>query len=68
MKAYANCPVCNEVHLKYLFFFVIDHGLLKAFVIKVARLQTKGNIVKELAVLILLRIEEEPKIVDYIIE
>lgn len=57
----------NEIHLKDLLFFVIDH-ILFLLVAKVARLQSECHIIKELAILVLLRVEEETEVVENVVE
>jgi len=67
MEPNANGAIENEVHLKDFFFFVVD-DLLVFLLGKVARLQTESHVVEELAVLVLLRVEEESEVVEYVIE
>ena len=62
-----DCSVENEVHLEDFFLFVIDHVLF-LFLAKVSRLQAKGNVVEELAVLVGLGVEEEAEVVEDVIE
>ena len=62
-----DCSVENEVHLEDFFLFVIDHVLF-LFLAEVSRLQAKGNVVEELAVLVGLGVEEEAEVVEDVIE
>ena len=67
MIANADCTIQDEVHLQDFFFFVID-DVLVFFLTEVPRLKAKCNIIQELAVLVLLRIEEEAEVVEDVIE
>lgn len=67
MVTNTNCSTEDEIHLKYFCLFVVDYTLL-FFVNEFSRLQTKGNIVQELAVLVLLWIKEEAEVVEDVIE
>jgi len=62
-----DCSVENKVHLEDFFLFVIDHVLF-LFLAEVSRLQAKGNVVEELAVLVGLGVEEEAEVVEDVIE
>lgn len=57
----------DKVHLKDFFLFVVDDILL-LLVAEVARLQSESHIVKELTVLVLLRVEEESEVVENVVE
>ena len=63
----ANSSTQDEVHLEDLFFFVID-DILFFLVAKVARFESKGHIVQEFTLLVLLGIKEEPEVVEDVIE
>ena len=63
----AHESVENEVHLEDFLLLVIDDVLL-LFLAKVARLESEGHIVEELAVLVGLRVEEEAEVVEHIVE
>ena len=67
VEADANCAVNNKVHLENLFFFVIDDVFI-IFVAEMARLQPKGHIVQELAILVLLRVEKEAEVVENVVK
>ena len=63
----ANSTTQDEVHLEDLFFFVID-DILFFLVAEVAWFKSKGHIVQEFTLLVLLRIKEEPEVVEDVIE
>ena len=63
----SNCALEDEVHLQNLLFFVVNHTLV-LFVAEVARLQTEGHVVEELAVLVLGWVEEEAEVVKDVVE
>ena len=63
----ANSAVQDEVHLKHLLLLVVD-DVLVLLLAEVARLEAESHIVKELAVLVLLRVEEEAEVVEDIIK
>ena len=67
METDSNCTIDNEIHLEYFLFFVI-YDILIIFVAEVARFKAKCNIIKELALLIFLRIEEEAEVIEHIVE
>ena len=67
METDADSAVQDEVHLKHLFLLIID-DILVLFLAEVARLEAKGHIVKELTVLVLLRVEEETEVVEDVIK
>ena len=67
VEADTDSAVKDEVHLKHLFFLVID-DILVLFLAEMARLEAKGHIVKELTVLVLLRVEEETEVVEDVIK
>ena len=67
VEADSNCAVHDEVHLQNFLFLVVDH-IFVLFVAEMTRLQSKGHVVKELTVLVLLGIEEEAEVVEYVIE
>ena len=67
VEADSNCAVHDEVHLQDFFFLVVDH-IFVLLVAEMTRLQSKGHVVKELAVLVLLGIEEEAEVVEYVIK
>ena len=67
METDSNCTIDNEVHLEYFLFFVIN-DILIIFVAEVARFKAKCNIIKELALLVLLWVEEESEVVEDVIE
>lgn len=67
VEADADSAVQDEVHLKHLFLLIID-DVLVLFLAEVARLEAKGHIVKELTVLVLLRVEEETEVVEDVIK
>ena len=62
-----NLPLCDEIHLQYFLFLIIDYVLI-LFLAEMPWLKTKGYIVKELALLIFLRVEEEAEVVEHIVE
>jgi len=57
----------HKVHFEDLFFFVVDDVLAGVFG-QLSRLQTEGNIVKELAVAVLLGVEEVSEVVENVVE
>ena len=63
----ADCTIKDEVHLKDFFFLVID-DVLVFFLAEVPWLKAECNIIEELAVLVLLGIEEEAEVVEDVIE
>jgi len=63
----ADCAWYDEVHLQYFFFFV-ENDIFVILIREIARHKSEGNIVEELAVLVFLGIEENPEIVENIIE
>ena len=67
MVSHANSSADNEVHLEDFFFLIIDNVLV-LLLTEVTGFQSKSNVVKELAVFILLRVEEETEIVEYVIK
>jgi RNase adaptor protein for sRNA GlmZ degradation len=67
MVSHANSSADNEVHLENFFFFIIDNVLV-LLLTEVTGFQSKGNVVEELAIFILLRVEEETEVVEYVIE
>ena len=62
-----NLPLCDEIHLQYFLFLIIDYVLI-FFLAEVSWLKTKGYIIEELALLIFLWIKEEAEVVEHIIE
>ena len=62
-----DLSLCNEIHLEYLFFFVVDH-IFVFFFTKVPGFQPKSNIIQEFALFVFLGIEEEAEVVEDIIE
>ena len=64
---YAYKSIEDEVHLEDFLLLVIDDVLL-LFLAEVARLESEGHIVEELAVLVRLRIEEEAEVVEDVIK
>ena len=62
-----DCALKDKVHLKDFFLFVVDDILL-LLVAEVARLQSESHIVEELAVLVLLWVEEESEVVENVVE
>jgi hypothetical protein len=67
MISYANSSADDEVHLKNFFLLVLD-DILVLLLAKVSGLQAKGNVVKKLAIFILLVVEEETEVVENVIE
>ena len=67
MIANTNCTIQDEVHLKDFLFLVID-DILVFFLAEVSGLKAKGNIIEELAIFVLLWIEEEAEVVEDVIE
>ena len=67
MEPDTNSAIEDEIHLENFLFFIID-DILVFFLREVARFQTEGHIVEELAVLVFLRIEEESEVVEDVIE
>ena len=57
----------DEIHLKHFFILVVDH-VFSVFLTETAGLQAKGDVVQELAVSILLCVEEEPELVENVVE
>jgi len=67
VEADTDGTLSDEVHLEHLVLLVIDDVLF--FVVAVlAWLEAEGDIVQELAVLVLLRIEEEAEVVEHVVE
>ena len=62
-----DLSLCDEVHLKDFFFLIVDH-ILVLFLAEVSWFQSKGNIVQEFALLVLLGVEEEAEIVEDIVK
>ena len=62
-----NLPLCDEIHLQYFLFLIIDYVLI-FFLAEVSWLKTKGYIIEELALLIFLWIKEETEVVEHIVE
>lgn len=57
----------DKVHLEDFFFFIKDNVLI--FLLReVSRHQTKRHIIEELTILVLLRVEEYPKVIENIVE
>ena len=67
MVSHTYCSANDEVHFKDFVFFVVDYVFILAFC-EMTRLQAISNVVKELAVFVLLRIEEKPEVIKNIIE
>ena len=67
VEADSNCAVYDEVHLQDFLFLVVDH-IFVLLVAEMTRLQSKGHVVEELTVLVLLGIEEEAEVVEYVVE
>ena len=67
MIANAYRTVQDEVHLKDFLFLVID-DVLVFLLAEMSRLKAEGNIIEELAVFVLLGIEEEAEVVEDVIE
>jgi hypothetical protein len=67
MVSHANSSADNEIHLEDFFLLVID-DVLVLLLAKVSGLQPEGNIVEELAILVLLGVEEETEVVEDVIE
>ena len=67
MIANTNRAIQDEVHLKDFFFLVID-DILIFFLTEVSRLKAESNIIEELAIFVLLWIEEKAEVVEDIIE
>jgi len=67
METDTDGTIDDEVHLKHLLLFVID-DILIFFVAEVARFEPEGDIVQELAILVLLRVEEEAEVVENIVK
>ena len=63
----SNLSLRDKVHLEYFFLFVIYH-ILVFFVAEMPWLQSKGDIVEEFTLFVLLRIEEETEVVEDIVE
>lgn len=63
----SHCATDHKVHLQNLFLFVINNVFV-FLVGEMAGLKTVGNIVKELAVLVLLGIEKESEVVKHIVK
>ena len=63
----SNESIEDEVHLEDFLLLVIDDVLL-LFLAEVARFQSEGHIVEELAVLVSLRVEEEAEVVEDVVE
>ena len=62
-----NLSLCDEIHLQYFLFLIIDYVLI-LFLTEVPWFQTKGYVIEELALLIFLRVEEEAEVVEHIVE
>lgn len=62
-----NGTIQDKVHLEHLFLLVVDHVLF-LFVTEVAGFKSKSNIIEELAFLVLLRVEEESEVVEYVVK
>ena len=67
MESNTNRAIENEKHLIYFLLFVVDDVLI-LLVTEVPWLQSECNIVKELTILVCLRIEEKPEVVEYVIK
>ena len=65
--ANTNSAADDEVHLKN-FFLLIVYNIFILCVAEMAWFQAKSNVVKEFAVLVLLRVEEESEVVKNIIK
>lgn len=63
----ADDAIEDEVHFEDFLLLVVDDIFL-LFLAEVARLETEGNIVQELAILVGLRVEEETEVVEDVIE
>jgi len=67
VKADAYFTRHDEVHLQYLFLLIV-YDTFFLVIRKVSGFQAEGYIMKELAVLVFLRVEEEPEVVEDVIE
>jgi len=67
MVANTNSATNDEVHLKDFLFFVVDY-ILVLLLRELSWSEAKGHIVEELAVLVLLWVEEESEVVEDVIE
>ena len=67
MVAHADRARDNEVHFEN-FFLLIENDILSLFVGEVSRHQPESHIVKELGVLVLLRVEENTEVVENVVE
>ena len=63
----SHSAVDDEVHLQDLLLFIVD-DVLVLLVAKMAGFQSEGHVVEELAVLVLLRVEEEAEVVEDVVE
>ena len=63
----ADISIEDEVHFEDLFFFVVDHVFV-FLLAEMAWLQSEGYIVEELAILVLLRVKEEPEVIEDVVE
>lgn len=60
-------PRSDKVHLKNFLFFVEDY-IFVIFIREISWHQAERNIIQKFGVLVLLRIEENPKIIENIVE
>jgi len=67
MVTHTDCTRDDEVHFKYLFFFVENH-IFFFFFTEMAGFEAKSNIVKEFAIFVLLGVEEKAEIVENVIK
>ena len=67
MESDSHSAVDDEVHLQDLLLFIVD-DVLVLLVAKMAGFQSEGHVVEELAVLVLLRVEEETEVVEDVVE
>lgn len=67
MVTHANCTTYYKIHLKHFIFFVVNYVLFLALC-EMSRFEAVSNVVKEFAVFVLLRIEEESEVVENIIK
>ena len=63
----ADLSLSDEVHLENLFFFVVDHVFV-VFLAEVSWFESESDIVQELALFVLLWVEEETEVVEYVIK
>ena len=67
MIANANCPSDDKVHFEYFLFFVKDNVFVWV-VPKKSGLKAESHIIQKLGVFLLLRVEENAKVVENVVK